>query len=187
MDADREVPTQSELASFAAGLPPDQAERLIARAKPAPLEPPADGDVEPPAPMFTSWDDYLVATTVEHRLRWCRAKARTANRPRLMSGPPDRKITAAEVWSILELAKGRCAHCDSLAVEARPSGSDGRPTEWAPVGRRIGSLGHRIARFNGGQNDPDNLFWSCLWCNTWPSERRNGAIDHGAIQTHKST
>ncbi|GAA0930896.1 hypothetical protein [Virgisporangium aurantiacum] len=183
MDRDREAPNLAELLSFAAALPTGRAEQLIVSAHPAPLEPPND-DAEPPAPTFISWDNYLAATTVDHRLRWCRAKVKTANRRRLMSGPSDRKITAAEVWSILEHAKGRCAHCGSLAVELRPSGPNGRPTAWGSIGRRIGSLGHSLARFNGGQNNPDNLCWSCLWCNTWPSERHNGATDHGGIQMY---
>jgi len=97
-----------------------------------------------------------------------------------MSGPPDCKITAADVWAILQAAEGRCEQCGSLALEQRPSGPDGRPTPWTHVGRRIGSLGHRLARFNGGCNNATNLCWSCLWCNTWPTERRPGATDHGA-------
>ncbi len=97
-------------------------------------------------------------------------------------GPPDVKITGADVWAVLEAAEGRCEHCRSLAVENRPSAPDGKPLPWAPVGRRIGSLGHRVARFNGGSNAPGNLAWACLWCNTWQSERRPGATGHGGIQ-----
>jgi hypothetical protein len=99
-----------------------------------------------------------------------------------MSGRPASTITTAAVWDVLDKAEGRCAHCGSLAVEGRPSGADGRPVEWAQVGRRIGSLGHLVAVFDGGNNDPANLYWCCLWCNTWQSERRPGAIDHGAIR-----
>jgi len=53
---------------------------------------------------------------------------------------------------------------------------------WEPIGRRIGSLGHRVARFNGGPNISANLIWSCLLCNTWPSMRTPGATDYGAVQ-----
>jgi hypothetical protein len=95
---------------------------------------------------------------------------------------PDVKFSAADVWSVLESARGQCEYCGSLAVENRPSGPDGRPLTWSQVGRRIGSLGHRVARFNGGSNAPGNLGWVCLWCNTWPTERRPGAPDHGGIQ-----
>lgn len=59
--------------------------------------------------------------------------------------------------AVLEAAKGRCESCGSLAVENRPSGPNGKPLPWAQVGRRIGSLGHRVARFNGGSNAPGNL------------------------------
>jgi hypothetical protein len=114
-------------------------------------------------------------------MAWCRKKATRANRPRLMSGPPDVKITGVDVWAVLEAAEGRCEYCRSLAVENRPSASNGQPLPWAQVGRRIGSLSHRLARFNGGSNAPGNLTWPCLWCNTWPSERRRGATDHGGI------
>jgi hypothetical protein len=48
-------------------------------------------------------------------------------------------------------------------------------------GRRIGSLGQDVARFHGGPNVQANLVWSCLWCNTWPSERVPAATDRGAI------
>lgn len=114
-------------------------------------------------------------------MSWCQKKATRANRPRLMSGPPDVKITGADVWAVLEAAKGRCEYCRSLAVENRPAAPNGKPLPWAQVGRRIGSLGHRLARFNGGSNASGNLTWACLWCNTWPSERRPVATDHGGI------
>jgi hypothetical protein len=102
-----------------------------------------------------------------------------ANGPRLMSGSPSEKVSADDVWQVLAAARGRCAHCGSLAVENRPSRPDGAPVPWDTVGRRIGSLGHRISRFNGGDNTRENLVWSCLWCNTWLGERRPGATDHG--------
>jgi hypothetical protein len=178
----REGPTFEELVQFASQLPADQARALLSRTTPMPFAPEPDTQVSRPAPIYTSWQDYLRDTEPSQRLQWCRAKARTANRKRLMSGLPDRKITADEVWAVIDDAKGRCEHCGSLALEGRPSGADGRPNPWAPIGRRIGSLGHRLARFNGGSNDSANLGWSCLWCNTWPQERRHGATDHGAVQ-----
>lgn len=49
------------------------------------------------------------------------------------------------------------------------------------VGRRIGSLGRRVPRFDGGDNTPGNLVWCCLWCNTWPNERVIGATDYGGL------
>jgi hypothetical protein len=183
VEPDREAPTLGELLSFAATLPPDQAERLLARARPAPLTPDDNDQVDPPPPVYHSWGEYLQVTSAAERLQWCRAKAKIANRTRLMSGAPERKITANEVWTILEATEGRCAYCGSLAVERRPSGPEGRPIPWARIGRRIGSLGHRLARFHGGANNPANLCWSCLWCNTWPTERRPGATDHGGLQS----
>ena len=178
----REAPTYEELLDFAAGLPPAQAEALLAGARPVPQpsEPEPAGSAPIP-PVYVSWEDFLARTTPAGRMAWCQKKATRANRPRLMSGPPDVKITGVDVWAVLEAAKGRCAYCRSLAVENRPSGPNGKPLPWAQVGRRIGSLGHRLARFNGGSNAPGNLTWICLWCNTWPSERRPGATDHGAV------
>lgn len=130
-------------------------------------------------PAYASWKDFLERTTPAARMAWCRAKAKKANQPRLMSGVPATKITAEDVYRVLEAAQGRCEHCKSLAVEKRPSTAKGQPLPWDHVGRRIGSLGHRVARFNKGKNTPANLCWSCMWCNTWPDERRRGAADHG--------
>lgn len=145
--------------------------------------PPESGAVLPP-PVYTSWEDFLARTTERERLEWCRVKAKTANRERLMSGRPERSVTPQEVWQVAEDAQGRCTYCGSLALERRPTGRDGRPLSWAAVGRRIGSLDHLIARVAGGANDPANFAWACLWCNTWETEteRRPGATDHGALQ-----
>jgi len=167
---------------FAAGLPPEEAEALLARARPVPQAPESEAPGPAPAPAYMSWEDFLARTTDAGRMAWCRKKATRANRPRLMSGAPDVKITGADVRAVLEAARGRCEYCGSLAVENRPSGPDGSPVAWSQVGRRVGSLGHRVARFNGGANAPGNLGWVCLWCNTWPSERRPGATDHGGIR-----
>jgi hypothetical protein len=179
----REAPTFEELLRFAERLPPAEADALLARVRPAPRAPglEAAGPVTGP-PVYVSWEGFLDLTTSADRMAWCRNKAKRANRPRLMSGPPDVKITGADVWAVLEAAKGRCEYCGSLAIENRPSDPDGKPLPWAQVGRRIGSLGHRVARFHGGSNSSDNLGWVCLWCNTWPQERRPGATDHGGIQ-----
>ena len=112
----REAPTYAELLEFAAGLPPEEAEALLARARPAPQAPELEATGPTPAPpAYVSWEDFLARTTPAGRMAWCRKKA------------------------------------------AR-------------------------ARFNGGSNAPGNLTWACLWCNTWPSERRPGATDHGGIQ-----
>ena len=170
--AEREVPTLGELREAVSSLPTDQARQVMARARPRPVMPPA-GSGEPPPVTYTSWEDYLARTTSAERRRWCAAKAAKANSPRLMSGRPETTISADDVLAVLEEARGRCAHCGSLAVERRPRGP------WGHVGRRIGSLGHRIARFNGGANTPANLDWCCMWCNTWPEERIKGATDHG--------
>jgi hypothetical protein len=179
---EREAPTLAELLRFAETLPPGEAAVLLARARPAPLMPDPESGLEAGPPVYASWGDFLDKTTVSERMAWCRKKAKTANRPRLMSGPPDVKIAVADILAVLENAGGRCEYCGSLAVENRPSGPKGEPLPWAQVGRRIGSLGHRLARFNGGSNAPENLSWVCLWCNTWPQERRFGATDHGGLQ-----
>jgi hypothetical protein len=178
----REAPTRDELLRFAAQLPPEQGRALLARARPAPRV--AEREDRPLAgpPVYASWEDFVRRTTPAQRMAWCQAKAEKANRPRLMSGPPDVKIKGEDVWAVLKTAGGRCEYCGSLAVENRPSAPSGKPLPWAQVGRRIGSLGHRVARFNGGSNARDNLSWACLWCNTWPQERRPGATDYGGIQ-----
>jgi hypothetical protein len=125
--------------------------------------------------------DYLQRTTRSERMVRCYAAAKKANRKRLLSGAPNNRLSGADVWNVIEAARGRCAHCGSLAVESRPSSLTGAPIAWAQVGRRIGSLEHVHWRFGGGDNDLSNLAWACLWCNTWPSERRPHALDHGGF------
>jgi hypothetical protein len=89
------------------------------------------------------------------------------------------KVTGRDIWNVIEAAKGRCVYCRSLAVENRPSHPvTGGPLPWAHVGRRIGSLEHKTV-INGSNNQPDNLAWACLWCNTWGSEREPLADIHG--------
>lgn len=146
------------------------------------------------APLYVSWAAFLAATSERERREWCAAKRRVANRARLMSGRPEHRLRTQDVVDVLEAAEGRCHWCGSLAVERRPSGLDGRPRPWAEIGRRIGSLDHIASLCNGeawpapglaaatGTNEPTNLVWACLWCNTWPSERITGAMDHGAIR-----
>ena len=135
---------------------------------------------DPPPPVFVSWEDYLARTSCAQRMKLCQSKARVANRARLMSSASAVKVRGQDVWQILKEAQGRCYHCGSLAVENRPSNpADGAPLLWAQVGRRIGSLEHLQARVGGGDNDRKNLVWACLWCNTWKSERRPQATDHG--------
>ena len=135
-----------------------------------------------PAPIYTSWADYLAQTTWAPVRQRCREIAKRANRKRLLSPMPEHSVTRLIVWQVLSEARGRCAHCGSLAVERRPSDPrTGTPITWEHVGRRIGSLKHKLARYVGGDNDLANLAWCCLWCNTWPNERRPGAADHGGF------
>jgi hypothetical protein len=135
-------------------------------------------------PVFRSFADYLMQTT--HRERWERWKqsAKRANRKRLLSDPVDVRVRPEDVWEVVKAARGRCAHCGSLAVEGRPSYRAGSPAPWEQVGRRIGSLGHRQLRFLGGSNAPANLQWECLWCNTWTARgvlQERGALDRGGF------
>lgn len=133
-----------------------------------------------PDPVYTSWADYLAQTTWTSLRRRCCDTAKRANRKRLLSPVPQHRITPLLVWYVLSEARGRCAHCGSLAVERRPSDPHrGNPVTWEHIGRRIGSLEHKRTRFSGGDNDPANLAWCCLWCNTWPQERLRSASDHG--------
>lgn len=134
-----------------------------------------------PPPKYSSWSEFLgnMRNEPSEAKKMCESRTNKANSERLMSPAPARRITAKDVWSILVKAQGRCIHCGSLAVERRPSKSNGAPIRWEHIGRRIGSLEHLKARVDGGGNEPENLAWACLWCNTWKSERRPGATDHG--------
>jgi len=91
------------------------------------------------------------------------------------------RLKGSDIWGLIESAEGRCCYCNSLAIESRPSNpSSGAPLPWANVGRRIGSLEHVDPySIDGRINELSNLAWSCLWCNTWPKERRPNALDHG--------
>lgn len=178
---ERETPTAAHLEARLAELPPEKAALIRAGVVPAPAAPPLELEATREVAVYSSWQDYLERTTSKERLGWCSMKARRANRLRLMSGAPLTKLTAGDVWAVLETAMGRCVYCGSLAVENRPSKANGAPLPWGPVGRRVGSLGHNLAGFHGGTNTLDNLSWSCLWCNTWQSERIQGAIDHGGL------
>lgn len=142
------------------------------------------GGKEPPTPppVYVSWRDYLARTPPGEVRKRCALIAKRMNRKRLLSQPAQLRGTAEAVWSVMCAARGRCAHCGSLAVERRPSDpANGAPVAWAQIGRRIGSLEHKRMRFEGGDNDAANLAWCCLWCNTWPNERRPGATDHGGL------
>jgi hypothetical protein len=133
-----------------------------------------------PPPVFASWADYLARTSYSERMRRCHAASKKANRKRLLSDAVNFRLRGQDVWLVVEAARGRCVHCGSLAVENRPSNpTTGAPLSWAQVGRRIGSLEHARWRFDGGGNNLSNLAWSCLWCNTWETERRTNAGDHG--------
>jgi hypothetical protein len=102
---DRERPTLPELMAAAAELPPSQAARVLARARPAPSAPPASPSSPAPPVVYDSWDDFLAKTTRAGRRAWCAAKAKKANAPRLMSGRPASRITPHEVLKVLEGAR----------------------------------------------------------------------------------
>jgi hypothetical protein len=138
--------------------------------------------IDVPAPRFLTYDAYRAAIPLREVRIWCGLKAKRANRPRLLSGTPEGRVSTEDVYGILHAARGRCAHCGSLAVEGAPMDPVTRkPMPWGHIGRRIGSLDHIVSRFDGGSNTVANLRWSCHWCNTWSSERSPGALDHGAI------
>ncbi|GAA1030774.1 MULTISPECIES: HNH endonuclease [Amycolatopsis] len=137
--------------------------------------------MDPTAPLYVSWGDYLARTTPQERRAWCQRKAKRSNRPRLMSNAAE-KLSVQDVVDVFEAAQGRCRYCGSLAVEGRPSTANGGPAPWEHIGRRIGSLDHPVSLVLGGRNHITNLAWSCLWCNTWPSLRLLGATDHGAVR-----
>lgn len=135
---------------------------------------------DPGPPIYASWADYLAHTTYAQRMGRCYAASKKANRKRLLSAAPEARLRGQDVWAVIQDARGRCVHCNSLAVEGRPSHPNtGQPLSWAQVGRRIGSLEHVNWRYGGGGNELSNLAWACLWCNTWEAERRWQATDHG--------
>jgi hypothetical protein len=141
---------------------------------------------KPPKPRYLSFDDYRSCVTNAELRKKFNTHAKKANRQRLFSDAPKERLSGSDVWEIFAAAEGRCAHCGSLAVEGRPSRADGAPLPWEHIGRRIGSLEHLARRVDGGGNKLSNLVWACLWCNTWPEERRRGATDHGGFYPDES-
>lgn len=176
-----ETVTLADLEARLALLPADQAAKVRASVRRVQPPAPESPDVETPKPAYSSWSDYLSSTSEAERRAWCSRKAKRANRERLMSGRPADRLAWRDVWLVVDAAQGRCMYCGSLAVEGRPSQPNGAPAPWEQVGRRIGSLSHIVARVHGGANTAANIGWACLWCNTWPSERKPGATDRGAI------
>lgn len=96
----------------------------------APAEQAPEAGTELPTPIYSSWEDYLARTTERERLEWCRVKAKTASRERLMSGRPERRITAQDVWQVAEDAQGQCTYCGSLALDGGQQNTPG--TRHAP-------------------------------------------------------
>src|SRR5262249_61351297 len=103
--AGRERPTRAELEATLARLDPGEAARIRARARPAP-DRPGPELAGPPPPTYASWEDYLARTSPAERRRRCVAAAKRANRPRLMSGPPQTRITADDVQAVPEATRG---------------------------------------------------------------------------------
>ena len=158
-----------------------QASRMTGRNSSPAIQWPGVEAPPAPEPTYRSFVDYLTQTTHAERMTRCRKAAKKANRERLLSSAPKHRLSGDDVLNVMISARGRCAHCGSLAVEKRPSKPNGAPLAWAQIGRRLGSLEHRHWRARGGDNDLSNLAWSCLWCNTWVRERRQGATDHAGF------
>jgi hypothetical protein len=117
------------------------------------------------------------------RWSWFRQKAKRANRRARVRGDHGR-LTTDDVAAVYDAAAGRCHHCGSLADQPAPGGP------WDATGRRIGTIDHvqqrGVAAPWAGEeahlwNIVENLVWCCMWCNTWTSERRPGATDHGGL------
>jgi len=138
-------------------------------------------DSEPKPPTYRSWEHFLASTTEAERRSWCAAKAQKANRSRLLSVRAAQVVSAEDVWHVMLAHRGHCCYCGSLAVERRPSEPSGAPAPWEPIGRRIGTLEHRVSRVDAGTNALTNLAWACACCNTQhrPNDRRLGATDFG--------
>lgn len=68
------------------------------------------------------------------------------------------KLTKEDVWKVLKQSQGKCYYCGSTALE-KLRGS------WGKKGNQIGSLDHILPLNKGGNNNFENLAWSCLACN----------------------
>lgn len=127
---------------------------------------------------YSSWEAYINSIPPIVLRQKCATVAKHANRRFI-----GYRLTADDIITIITDAKGRCYTCNSLCIERRPTRSNGGPLPWEHVGRRIGSLAHKIDdKRNLEANNPSNLGWQCLWCNLWSSQRIMHATDHGGIQ-----
>ena len=138
------------------------------------------GTTEPS--VFAGWADYLAGTIPAQRRAMCAGRTARVNEKIRVRATGERRVTADDVWQMVESTEGRCVHCCSLCLQPLPYGPISRKKlPWAHVGRRIGSVTHLIRLDDGGTNALSNLAWSCLWCNTWQCERVVGATDHGGL------
>jgi HNH endonuclease len=115
-----------------------------------------------------------------HRCLGCHIMARRREWAKT-ANPSEHQASGDDVWIVMIRARGRCVYCGSLCVEKRPLKANGTTAKWRRIGRRIGSLEHLIPLSSGGTNDPSNLAWSCLWCNTNELARKKRAKDHGGF------
>lgn len=147
-----------------------------------------------PDPVYKSYADYRSKMSGTQLRKKLNEHARTArNRYGCQT-------SGFDVWQVFVQAKGRCAYCGSLAVEAKPISKAGKAKRWKSIGRRIGSFDHVknerrlsiLAQFRAGKRrialdpNPKLLFaWSCLTCNASSNEphlkRQRGATDHGGF------
>ena len=144
-----------------------------------PWQMPGSETLDPPPPLYASWEDYLARTSPAERLAWCAAKAKVANRTRLLSAAPKLKLTGREVLRVLEAAKGRALIAAPRLLRAVHQGRKGHQPHGCKSVVVSEAWTIRRGRYGGGDNDVANLGWSCPWCNTWPSEWRRHAPDHG--------
>lgn len=64
----REAPTLTELLKLAEALPPDDAAKLLAWARPAPLVPTPETELAAGPLVYRSWEDFLDRTTATERM-----------------------------------------------------------------------------------------------------------------------
>lgn len=101
-----EAATLAEIEQRLATLSPERADAIRQRLQPIPSRPKPSRGWPVPIRAYASWEDYLATTTETQRRKWCRMKAKKANRERLISGRPERRLTGYDVWEVIEEARG---------------------------------------------------------------------------------
>jgi hypothetical protein len=139
----------------------------------------------PPPVRFRTWDNFVTMNESD-RLQRCEDEAKFASQNGFLPWHNPKHLDGQGVSLLLNAARGRCHYCKSLALESRPAEWEDAPSVWTPIGRRIGTVAYDAEPGINGCKGTIRPIWCCLWCKTWPDERKAEAPDHGGYYPVKN-